>query len=104
MTYQIVLSPTAKRLLAEVSDRRIQELIAARISSLVRHPEQQGKPLMGEFSGFRSLRAVGQRYRIIFKVERQEVIVFVVALGIRKEGSKQDVYEIARKLIRARLL
>ena len=30
--------------------------------------------------------------------------VFVVALGIRKEGSRRDIYSLAKKLIRLRLL
>lgn len=59
---------------------------------------------MGEFQGLRSLRAVGQRYRIIYRVDRGRVVVLVVAMGIRKEGSRKDVYELARKLIRLRLL
>lgn len=48
--------------------------------------------------------ADGQRYRIIYKVEDERVMVLVVALGIRKEGDKKDVYNLAKKLIRLGLL
>jgi len=47
---------------------------------------------------------VGQRYRIIYRVERSAVVVVVVAAGIRKDGSREDVYRVAAKLIRLGLL
>ncbi len=67
-------------------------------------PEKQGKPLSDELAGYRSIRAVGQRYRILYKLEEEQVIVAVVALGIRKAGDKKDVYELAKKLARLGLL
>ena len=54
----------------------------------------------GELMGYRSIRAVGQRYRIIYRLD----VVFVVALGIRKEGDKANVYELAKKMLRLGLL
>lgn len=104
MIWKIVLTPTAKRLLAEVRDRRVRRALRDRIDHLVEDPDKQGKPLVGEMMDCRSLRAVGQRYRILYRIEKQEVIVLVVALGLRKEGSKKDVYTLAKKLIRLRLL
>ena len=104
MTYQIIIEPTALRSIADISDRRIQEKIRDRIDGLAHEPEQQGKPLTGDLIGYRSLRAVGQRYRIIYRVENHSVFVFIVAIGIRKEGDKADVYALARKLLRLRLL
>ena len=91
-------------MLGNISDQRIQEQLLKRSRHLESEPEKQGKPLLGELSGFRSLRAVGQRYRIIYQVQRNRVIVLIVGLGIRKEGSSQDIYVLARKLIKARLL
>jgi mRNA interferase RelE/StbE len=61
---------------------------------------QRGKPLVGELAGFRSVRAVGQRYRIVYRVEHQEVTVLVVAAGRRRSGDKKDIYELARELLR----
>ena len=104
MTYQIVITPTALKMLEAISDRRIQEIIRDRIDGLATEPEKQGKPLTEELAGYRSLRAVGQRYWIIYRVERDRVLVLVVAVGMRKEGSKRDVYALAQKLIRLRLL
>jgi mRNA interferase RelE/StbE len=81
-----------------------QKKIAARIRGLAADPEEQGKPLQGELRELRSLRAAGQRYRILYRVERERVVVLVVAVGFRKAGSKKDVYSLARKLLRQRLL
>lgn len=102
--YRIVIQPTALKLLKEISDRRIRQKISDRIDKLKESPEMQGKPLLGELDGFYSVRAVAQRYRIIYTIEQAQVIVMIVALGIRKDGSKQDVYALAKKLLRLGLL
>ncbi len=104
MTFRIELTTIAARMLADISDRRVREKIIERIDGLIQEPEKQGKALTGEFSGYRSLRAVGQRYRIIYKVERMRVIVIVVAVGLRQEGGKRDIYNLAKKLIHLHLV
>ncbi|MBI3327446.1 MAG: type II toxin-antitoxin system RelE/ParE family toxin [Nitrospinae bacterium] len=91
-------------MLEAIQDRRIRGIIRDRIDGLAFEPEKQGRPLTGDLAGYRSLRAVGQRYRIIYRVEADKVLVLVVALGIRKEGSKRDVYALAQKLLRLGLL
>ena len=104
VTYRIILAPIAVRLLDAITDRRIRESIRTRIDGLAHDPELQGKPLKGELAGLRSLRAVGQRYRILYRVERSRILVLVVAIGLRKEGDRGDVYRLAQKLLRLRLL
>lgn len=104
MTYKIVIAPSALKLLRAISDRRVREIIRNRIDGLKNEPEKQGKALTGELTGFRSLRAAGQRFRILYRVERNKILVIVIAIGIRKEGSKGDIYSLARKLLRLRLL
>jgi mRNA interferase RelE/StbE len=92
-------------MLGEIRDRRVQRALSERIEGLAEEPEKQGKPLIGELAGLRSLRAVGQRYRILYRVEKKTVLVLVVAVGIRKDDdSKKDIYSLARKLLRLRLL
>ncbi len=104
MTYRIVITPTGLKLLEAISDRRIQAQIRDRIDGLANEPEQQGKPLKGDLASFRSLRAAGQRYRIIYRVDRGKVLVMVVAVGLRKEGDRNDIYRLTQKLIRLRLI
>lgn len=104
MSFRIEITPAASQMLAEIADRRIREKIAEKIDGLAIEPEKQGKPLTGEFSGYRSLRSVGQRYRIIYRIDRARVIVVVVAIGLRQEGGKKDIYSLAKKLIRFHLV
>jgi len=42
---------------------------------------------------------VGQRYRIIYKVDRDLVLVLVVGVGMRREGDRQDIYAIMQQLL-----
>jgi len=104
LIYEVVIAPTALRMLQGITDRRIRQKIRERIDGLEREPDKQGKPLIGELTGYRSLRAVGQRHRIIFRVEKQQVRVQVVAIGIRREGSRDDIYALAKRLLRLRLV
>lgn len=100
MTFSIELTPTALEHLQAVADRRVRRKIASKIDALAREPEKQGKPLTGELSGFRSVRAAGQRYRIVYRVDGGRIVVFVVAVGLRRQGDKADIYALAQKLIR----
>jgi mRNA interferase RelE/StbE len=97
--YDIQLTPLVLEMLAEVKDRREQEKLRDRIDQLKIEPEKQGKALVDNLSGFRSIRAVGQRYRIVYKVEQDRVMVVVVGLGRRKDGDKKDIYSILEKLL-----
>ena len=102
--YTIKWTETALKLVAAIPDQRIKRLITQRVDQLAEAPEQQGKPLVGELAGFRSIRAVGQRYRIIYPVARKEIVVVIVAAGRRKHADSSDIYELARKLLKQRLL
>jgi len=101
--WPVFITPTAQQMLQAIPDGRIRGKVGDVIDSLRQEPEKQGKALLGELAGYRSIRAVGQRYRIIYKVEKARVIVIVVAVGLRKEGAKKDIYALARKLLRLRL-
>jgi mRNA interferase RelE/StbE len=102
--YSIVFTPTAEKLLQSIPDRRIQQKILDTIKRLTSEPEKQGKLLLGPLTGYRSLRAAGQRYRIVYKVEQARVIVIIVAVGLRKEGDKHDIYRRIQKLLHLKLL
>lgn len=91
-------------MLSSIADRRVRDKIVAVIDRLVEEPEKQGKALVGELSGLRSIRAVGQRYRVVYRLIEQQVEVTVLAVGIRRDGSRDDIYQLAKKLIRLRLL
>lgn len=100
MNWEIVLTPQAWRMLGAVRDRRERALLIKRIDALGGDPEKQGKALLGELAGLRSVHAVGQRHRILFRVVRQRVEVIIIALGRRRVGSASEIYALARKLIK----
>lgn len=104
MSWRIVITPTALQMLADIADRRIRDKIISVINRLAEEPEKQGKPLLGELSGLRSIRAVSQRYRVLYAIKEKEIIVVVVAVGIRRSGAKDDIYALAKKLFRLKLI
>ena len=104
MTYQTRLAPSALQLLRKIADRRNQTTLQEAIDSLAEEPAKQGQALLGDLGAYRGLRAVGQRYRIIYRVDDHSATVLILALGTRKAGSKKDVYALARKLLRLRLV
>jgi mRNA interferase RelE/StbE len=104
--YRVVLTDEAEKLLAAIRDKRELKLLISRIEQLAENPEQQGKALREDLAGYRALRAVGQRYRIVYRIEEDAVLVVVVALGRRKDGdgkafqgNRKDVYQLAQKLV-----
>ena len=102
MTYRIVVTPSALGLLRAIPDRRIQEKLRDTIDCLAQDPEKQGKALTGDLAGYRSVRSAGQRYRVVYRVHGESATVEVLVLGIRKEGSKRDIYTLAKRLLRLR--
>ena len=97
--YQIFLTNHARSQLDALTDQRTASRIGQVINRLGIEPEKQGKSLTDDLARYRSIRAVGQRYRIIYRVYEDRVEVVVVGVGIRKAGHRSDVYEIAKKLL-----
>lgn len=91
-------------MLQAMRNQDIRDAISKRIDRLVTDPEKQGKALSGSLREFRSVRVYHERYRVLYRVDRGEVIATVVAVGIRKEGDRQDIYALAQKLLRSGLL
>lgn len=79
-------------------------MLLRRMEALACEPEKQGAPLRGALIGYRAVRAVGQRYRIIYRIDESGAVVVVAALGIRREGDRADVYAVAERLARLGLL
>ncbi len=46
------------------------------------HPEAFGKPLLGELKGYYRLRL--DPYRIVYRIEKQKIVVFILHIGLRK--------------------
>jgi len=97
VVYKIKYTKTAQGMLAAIQQPK-RGTILDRIKQLERDPEKQGKALWGPLRGHRSLHV--SRYRVIYRVVRDEVQVFILYVGLRKRGSKNDVYELAKKLVK----
>jgi len=100
MKYTVRINRGALKQLESITDRRIRQELFDRIKELAIDPDQQGKPLRNELAGLRSVKAVHRRYRIVYQVEREEVVVVVVAVGIHKEGDRADIYRQAALLVK----
>ena len=63
---------------------------------LTHEPELAGEPLHVPLQNYRKL-VVFNNYRIVYRVDKDRIIVFVLAVGIRRD---LEVYEIALKRLR----
>jgi mRNA interferase RelE/StbE len=102
LNYKIILTDEAKTYLISL-DSKTRNVVGRKIDALEESPEEQGKALSGDLAGYRSIHAAG-RYRVIYEVKMNQIRVIVVAAGIRKEGSKIDVYETLKKLLRSKII
>lgn len=82
--YRVVFSKLADEKFSLIvgSDRKVGEQIAKAIDRLSLHPER-GEFLKGPLQGCRKYRSGD--YRIIYRVENEKIIVFILTLGHRKE-------------------
>lgn len=97
--YTIKLTERAAQYIANLDDKSKQQIVN-RIEILKTEPLKVGKQLKGTLKDFRSIRSIGQRYRIIYQVKETEITVIVVAVGILREGDKKtDIYELMTKLV-----
>ena len=101
--YKIKLTKIAAKNLKAIDKKTLKQILN-KIESLKEEPHLLGKPLKGPLSEYRSVRAVGQRYRIIYKIIDKEVVVIIIAIGIRKDGDKKDIYELMKKYIKTGLM
>lgn len=90
-------------LLNEIGNKKIQKSIVNESKSLITNPEK-GKPLLAELKTFRSIRVYSGRYRVIYKINKEKNEIHIYVVGTRKEGDKNDVYSLAKKLFKAGLL
>jgi mRNA interferase RelE/StbE len=98
--HEVLWTETALGMLEAVGDRRIQQQLFDTSKRLEADPQKQGKPLREDLLGFRSLRVIGQRYRLIYSIDPLAETVHVIAAGIRREGARDDIYLLAQKLVR----
>jgi mRNA interferase RelE/StbE len=107
VTFKLITDESAAKDLRKIKHKDTKTAILERMLELMELPLEQGKPLEGNLAMYRSVRAVKNRYRIIYGVRvilptnrddpSDEGTVIVTVIGIRKDGDKRDVYKIAAK-------
>jgi mRNA interferase RelE/StbE len=107
VTYLVVIGDFASEDLENIKDQRLKGIISKRVIKLEENPIEQGKLLADNLLGYYSIRAAGQRWRVIYEVlvvppENREDLndegtVIVNVIGIRKDGDKNDAYNLAKK-------
>jgi mRNA interferase RelE/StbE len=89
--HKLVTTEDSRRFDASTKEkikRKIKELLSV-------DPEKAGEPLRNELAGYRKLKIFND-YRVVYRVEKKTVIVFILAVGIRRDS---EVYlEAARRL------
>ena len=105
MTYQVELTSPAKRMLKGLTKRYGSTTggkLREEIRSLALNPQDRGERLSGVLAGYRS-RHHG-RFRIVFRVVEEKVVVLVVGVGHHRSGDRDDVYaELERRAERGQL-
>lgn len=84
MTYQIVVMPSAKRALSKL-ERKIGERIAQAIEKLADDPRPKGCVKLTGIEGWRI--RVGD-WRVVYDIDDNRVIVFIIRIADRKEVYK----------------
>lgn len=102
MTYRVRFTSAADEDVTAIQDTRTRAAVVRRAYALHTEPAAQGKPLQEDLKGLYSVRAAGQRYRIVYRVQEMASEVTVLVVGIRKEGDKRDAYEVARRRVKGK--
>ena len=99
---------TAVNSLLAVGSKNTRHKIVAKVDALLacRKPEQIGRPLQEDLAGL--YRITHGRHRIIYEVRRTgrgasarvKVLVRILYIGLRRTGSRRDVYVQVAKLLR----
>jgi len=80
--YRILLKPSAVKEIEAISPKKDRQRIVSRISKLAENPRPPG---CEKLSGQDKYRIRQGRYRIVYSIEDQNLVVYVVKIGHRKD-------------------
>ena len=95
MTWPIYYHPDVEDDLESVGPSAARRIMRAIDTKLTQAPLQFSASLSGNLTNFRKLR-IGD-YRVVYQVQNQKVIVFVLAVGPRRD---KEIYSSALKRIK----
>lgn len=82
--YQILLHPLVLKVdFKKIPKGDVRKIIQTINKKLRFQPEIFGKPLTGELRGYYRLRF--DPYRIVYRIEKAKITVFVIHVGLRKD-------------------
>jgi mRNA interferase RelE/StbE len=88
-SYSVLVTQVAARQLEAIGSRRDRERVAARIAALADDPRPHG---IEKLSGHEQKYRVRQGdYRILFEIEDQRLIVYVIKVGHRRDVYKRGL-------------
>jgi mRNA interferase RelE/StbE len=80
--YRILIKPSALKEIEAISPKKDRQRIVGRISKLADNPRPPG---CEKLSGQDKYRIRQGRYRIVYAIEDQDLIIYVVKVGHRKD-------------------
>jgi len=80
--YRILIKPSAVKEIEAISPKKDRRRIVQRVSKLAENPRSPGSE---KLSGLDKYRIRQGRYRIVYSIEEQDLVVFVVKVGHRKD-------------------
>jgi mRNA interferase RelE/StbE len=93
-SYRVRLHPDARSDLASL-DKGLQQRAGRQLGKLEGHPHA-GEPLGHkagyDLTGYRSLPFAGKRYRIVYRLDEEAKVVWVIAIG---KKAKFEAYRLA---------
>lgn len=92
MTWKLIYHGDVVEDLERVGRAAARRIVRTIDDRLTQAPLSYGTPLAGNLAGFRKLR-IGD-YRVVYQVREQHVIVFVLAVGHRRD---MEIYRTALK-------
>ena len=78
--HKLVLIEDFKKI--DLPSRRL--ILKSIYKKLTKDPESYGSPLSGEYRGYWKLKVA--HYRVIYRIIKNQVIVIVIKVGIRRDG------------------
>lgn len=82
--YEIIYNPlVSAKDFKKIPADAVRKILKTVHKKLVSHPEEFGKPLSAELKGYFRLRI--DPYRVIYRIEKQKVIVYILHIGLRKD-------------------
>lgn len=98
--HRVRIAKSAKKDLKRIGKKfgkKTYETIRDLIVDLAFDPEQKGEALQGQLHGLHSRHY--SRFRIIYRIDRGEFVVVVIAAGHHESDSRSDIYRVIERLI-----